>query len=97
MKWNSEADFEMSLSIIGNENPEDFFPYQGEAFPRAELCSRGLSLLLRAKRGRSVIETQGSKVRPLETLLSEMEKKSKGHFFISDVGWNFLLVYIEFL
>ena len=34
MKWNSEADFEMSLSIIGNENPEDFFSISGRSFSK---------------------------------------------------------------
>ena len=36
--------------------------------------------------GRAVIEAQVSKVLPEDTLLSEMEQKSKGLFSISDVG-----------
>ena len=45
---------------------------------------------------RTLIETQGSKATPKGTLLSEIEQKSKG-FFISDVGWDFISFYAEFL
>ena len=63
--------------------------------------SKGETLLLRVdftapSKARVVIETQGSKIPPEDTLLSEMEQKSKGLFFISDVGWDFLLFYTEF-
>ena len=61
--------------------------------------SKGETLLLRVDftAPRVVIEAQGSKIPPEDTLLSEMEQKSKGLFFISDVGWDFLLFYTEFL
>ena len=50
--FENHTNVSLSLSIIRNEkNPMIFFPYQGEVFPRAGLCSRGLALLLRAKRG----------------------------------------------
>ena len=82
----------MSLSIIGNEKSRRFFSISGRS------VSKGGTLLPRVgftapSEARAVIETQGSKVPPEDTLLSEMEQKSKGLFFISDVGWDFLLFY----
>ena len=78
------------------KKPEDFFSISGRS------VSKGRTLLPRVgftapSEARAVIETQGSKVPPEDTLLSEMEQKSKGLFFISDVGWDFLLFYTEFL
>ena len=67
------------------KKPEDFFSISGR------IVSKGGTLLPRVvftapSEARSVIETQGSKVSPEDTLLSKMEKKSKGLFFIPDVG-----------
>ena len=78
------------------KNPEDFFSISGRS------VSKGGTLLPRVgftapSEARAVIETQGSKVPPEDTLLSEMEQKSKGLFFISDVGCDFLSFYTEFL
>ena len=76
------------------KNPEDFFSISGRSVPE------GGALLPRVgftpELARAVIETQGSKATPKGTLLSEIEQKSKG-FFISDVGWDFLSFYTEFL
>ena len=76
--------------------PKIFFSILGRS------VSKGRTLLLRVgftapSEARAVIETQGSKVPPEDTLLSEMEQKSKGLFFISDVGCDFLSFYTEFL
>ena len=79
------------------KNSEDFFcSISGRSI------SKGETLLLRVdftapSDGRAVIEAQVSKVLPEDTLLSEMEQKSKGLFFISDVGCDFLSFYTEFL
>ena len=76
--------------------PEDFFSISGRS------VSKGGTLLPRVgftapSEARAVIETQGSKISPEDTLLSEMEQKSKGLFFISDVGWDFHLFFTEFV
>ena len=86
----------MSLYIIGNEKNRRFFSISGR------IVSKNGTLLTRVgitapSEARAVIETQGSKVPPEDTLLSEMEQKSKGLFFISDVGCDFLSFYTEFL
>ena len=78
------------------KNPEDFFSISGRS------VSKGGTLLPRVgftapSEVRAIIETQGSKVPPEDTLLSKIEHKSKGLFFISDVGWIFLLFYTELL
>ena len=70
----------MSLSIIGNEKSRRFFSISGRS------VSKGGTLLPRIgstapSEARAVIETQGSKVPLEDTLLSEMEQKSKGLFF----------------
>ena len=67
-----------------------------------EKCFQGGTLLPRVvftapSEASAIIETQGSKVPPNDTLMSEMEQKSKGLFFIYDVGWDFILFYTEFL
>ena len=69
--------------------PKIFFSISGRS------VSKGGTLLPRVvftalSEASAVIETQGSKVPPEDTLVSEMEQKSKGLFFISDVGWDFL-------
>ena len=71
------------------KKPEDFFSISGIS------VSKGGTLLKRVgftapSEERAVIETQGSKVPPEDLLLSEMEQKSKGLFFISDIGSDFL-------
>ena len=68
-----------------------FFSFSGRS------VSEGGTLLLRVNFtvpsvARAVIKTQGSKVPPEDTLLSEKEEKSEV-FFISDVGWYFLSFY----
>ena len=78
------------------KNPEDFF------FHIREHVSKGGTLLPKVgftapSEARAIIENQESKVPPEDTLLSEMEQKSNGFFFISDVGWDFLLFYTKFL
>ena len=78
------------------KNPKDFFSISGRSVPK------GGTLLPRVgftapSEARAVIGTHGSKVPPDNTLMSKMEQKSKGLFFISDVGWDFLLFYTEFL
>ena len=82
----------MSLYIIGNEkNRRFFFHIRENCFQERTLLTRvGITALSEA---RAVIETQGSKIPPEDTLLSEMEQNSRGLFFISDVGWDFLLFY----
>ena len=70
----------LSLSIIGNEKSRRFFSISGRS------VSKGGTLLPRVgftapSEARAVIETQGSKVPPEDTLLSEMEQNSKGLFF----------------
>ena len=62
------------------KNPDDFFSISGRS------VSKDGTLLPRVgftapSEARAVIETQGSKVPPEDTLLSEMEQKSKGLFF----------------
>ena len=91
----------MSLSLIGNEKSRRFFSISGRSVPE------GGALLPRVgftpELARAVIETQGSKATPKGTLLSEMEQKSlrsEGNlrdFSISDVRWDFLSFYTEFL
>ena len=84
----------MSLSIIENEKSRRFFsPSHGEVSRERALLPR---IGFTPELARAVIETQGSKATPKGTLLSEIEQKSKG-FFISDVGWDFLSFYTEFL
>ena len=86
----------MSLYIIGNEKNRRLFSISGRIVSKnGTLLTRvGITALSEA---RAVIETQGSKIPPEDTLLSEMEQNSSGLFFISDVGWDFLLFYTEFL
>ena len=79
----------MSLSIIGNEKSRRFFFHIRGGTLLPMVCFTTPS--------EAVIETQGSKVPHEDTLLSQMEQNSKGLFFISDVGWDFLLFYTEFL
>ena len=86
----------MSLYIIGNEKNRRFFSISGR------IVSKNGTLLTRVgitapSEARAVIETQGSKIPPEDTVLSEMEQKSKGLFFISDVGWDFHLFFTEFV
>ena len=61
------------------KNPEDLFSTSGRS------VSKGGDLLPRvgftaSSEARAVIETQGSKIPPEDTLLSEMEQKYKGLF-----------------
>ena len=78
------------------KNPEDFF------FHIREKCFQGRDFapegwLYCCERSEGCNRNPRSKVPPEDTLLSEMEQKSKGLFFISDVGWDYLLFYTEFL
>ena len=78
------------------KKPDDFLSISGRS------VSNGGTLLPRVgftapSKARAVIETRGSKVPPKDTLLSETEQKSKELFFVSDVGWDFLFFYTEFL
>ena len=72
------------------KNPEDFFSISGRS------VSKGGTLLPRVgftapSEARAVIETQGSKVPPEDTLLSEMEQKSKGLFSFLMLDGTFFL------
>ena len=78
------------------KKPDDFLSISGIS------VSKGGTLLPRVgftapSEARAVIETQGSRVPPEDTFLSNMEQKSNGLFFPSDVGWDFLYFYAEFL
>ena len=66
------------------KNTEDFFPISGMS---GRSVSKGGTLLQRVgftapSEVRAVIESQGSKLPPEDTLLSETEQKSKGFFFL---------------
>ena len=72
------------------KNPEDFFSISGRS------VSKGGTLLPRVgftapSEARAVIETQGSKVPPEDTLLSEMEQKSKVLFSFLMLDGTFFL------
>ena len=72
------------------KNPEDFFSISGRS------VSKGWTLLSRVgftalSEARAVIETQESKVPPEDTLLSEMEQKSKGLFSFLMLDVTFFL------
>ena len=70
------------------KKPEDFFSISGRS------VSKGFTAPSEA---RAVIETQGSKVPPEDTLLSEMEQKSKGFFpFLMLVGTFFCSISSSF-
>ena len=66
----------MSLYIIGNVKNRRFFSISGRIVSKnGTLLTRvGITALSEA---RAVIETQGSKIPPEDTLLFEMEQKSK--------------------
>ena len=61
------------------KNPEDFFSISGNGVSKGGTLLPGVGFTALSE-ARPVTETQGSKVPPEDTLLSDMEQKSKGLF-----------------